>query len=353
MARNYNDVVSAMDSFLQKIAVEKDSAGIQKQAKAEGSSPANSGEQPKFAKAETVSSKGDGEAQGAPGSEKKEDINKEKSTGVSIQQVAANSDGKGSPKDGSDQTFNVLDSEQKVPGIKTSEIKEGQLYKEVTAAQKFARAERLGNAILTQISALAGVQKQAEQAMQKSAEEQMIEKLAAEAYNDFVAGYARGLQKKAEDMNELIEAGVCKTAAEAEALLDSVPPEAKLPEESMPAEGAAGGQAEQAVAGMDPEQAKMLEELAEQMAQAGVKPEDIEEAAKQMEQLTQAGVSPEEIIKATQELAAEQGAAAPAGGEGASQAPGESAGPSPAEQEKAAAERFSVIKNHIRSLARA
>ena len=347
MARNYNDVVSAMDSFLHKIAAEKDSAGIQKQAeKAEGTSPAGSAPSPKLAKSQGDSDKGDGSSQGAPGTEKKDDINKETSAGVPIAKAAPNGDGKSAPKDGSDKTFNVLDSEDSVPGIATHEIKQGELYKEVTASQKYARAERLGSAILEQIVALSGVQKEAEY-IEKTAEEQHMEKLAAEAFDDFTRGYARGVEKKVEDVCELLESGICKTAEEAEAILDQVPPEAKLPEEAIPGEEA---DAQAAISQMPPEQAQVLDQLAQQMAGAGVTPEDIEAAAQQMEELTEAGVSPEEIIQATQELAQEGGAE---GGEGESQAPGESAGPSPEDQQKMAAERHDAIKNYIRGLSNA
>lgn len=177
---------------------------------------------------------------------------------------------------------------------------------------KVARAERLAPKILRYIAAMQsddGVQKQAaEQAPQtsgisKEAAEQLMnaDPAAVEAFLEFNAGFQRGIEKKAQDMAEVVESGVAPSDDEAAALLDAVAmedPEAVLPEEAQPE------------AMVDEESAAIIEELADAMVAEGVTPEDLAEAAAVVGDLQAEGVPPEAILAEVENMAAEEEAAA-------------------------------------------
>lgn len=317
--RQVKDVVSMMDAFLNKVAAEDT----------------------KFAKEQGVESAGDGTAaQGEAGKEKKEDI--AKALPGANQATDKKNDADADAPRAAKGDFGAEASKEEV--TKPEDVKVQKIGDELPATitsktatdvQKFARAEMLGNAILSQIAQL----NQANAGIAKAAAEQNeIEQAAQESYKDFQAGWYRGFQKKAEDINEILASGLVKTAEEAEALLDQVPPEAKLPEEAMPeAAPAEGGdvppEVAEAASSLPPEHLEQLDALADQMAEAGVEPEDVAQAAKMMDELTSQGVSPEEIVQAVQSISSE-GAAEPA----------------PEEQQKIAAQRQDAIKNYIKGL---
>lgn len=324
--RQVKDVVSMMDAFLNKVAAEDT----------------------KFAKTQGVENVGDGKAaQGEAGKEKAADIKQTPGQeGANLATEKENTANADAPRAATGD-FGAEGSKEEV--TKPEDVKVSKIGDELPATitsktatdvQKFARAERLGNAILSQIAQLRetqGIAKAA--AIEKTAEE----KAAEESYNDFKKGWLRGYEKKAEDIGEILKSGLVKTAEEAEAMLDKVPAEAKLPEEEMPAEAPAEGgdvppEVAEAAASLPPEHLEQLNALADQMAEAGVEPEDVAQAAKMMDELTSQGVAPEEIVQAVQSMSAEGGAPAP------------EAAPSPADQEKIAAQRQDAIKNYIRGL---
>lgn len=165
---------------------------------------------------------------------------------------------------------------------------------------KVARAERLADSILGVMATA-----QFELSEQAPVEDDGIAKVASEADPDilesflaFHAGFERGLQKKAEDINEVVESGLAPSEEEAAALLDAAAvqnPEAVLPEEVQPE------------ADMSDEDMAALDALAGELEAAGVTPEELMEAQAQVEQIKQeTGASDDEIIA----MLSEEGAGA-------------------------------------------
>lgn len=158
---------------------------------------------------------------------------------------------------------------------------------------KVARANRLANSLMHTISLL-------------NFEEPEISKEASEApevdekvLNSFLAynaGFERGLQKKAEDINDVVESGIVPDEEQAAALLDATAvqdAEAVLPEEAQPE------------ANIAPEDAAALEQLATELDAAGITPEELMEAQAQVEAIkAETGATDEEIIQVLQEEAA-------------------------------------------------
>jgi hypothetical protein len=151
---------------------------------------------------------------------------------------------------------------------------------------KVARAERLADSILNVVA----------QAQFERTDSSGIEKVASEADPDilesflaFHAGFERGLQKKAEDINEVVESGLAPDEEEAAALLDAAAvqnPEAVLPEEVQPE------------ADMSDEDMAALDELAGELEAAGVTPEELMEAQAQVEQIkAETGATDEDIVQ--------------------------------------------------------
>jgi len=169
---------------------------------------------------------------------------------------------------------------------------------------KVARAERLASTILQVIATnkfeqVEPIQKQASQApaagISKLAEED-IDPEVLESFLAFNAGFQRGLQKKAEDINEVVDAGMAPSEEEAAALLDAAAvqsPEAVLPEEAQPE------------AELSPDDTAALDDLAAQLDAAGVTPEELMEAQAAVEEIkAETGASDEEIVAMLQEEAA-------------------------------------------------
>ena len=187
---------------------------------------------------------------------------------------------------------------------------------------KVARAQRLSASILGMIGEMSA---QPVQTIQKSAAEVQREQDAMNAFAEFSRGYNRGIQKKAEDIKEVADSGVVPSPAAAEDVLNAVAvqdPQAVLPEEAQPE------------AGVDPDTAKALDQLAAAMAQEGVTPEQLAEAAKVVQDLQAQGVAPEEIIQAVDQAGAQGGApgGAPAGGAPAAAEPPSAEPPAAAEE---------------------
>ena len=158
---------------------------------------------------------------------------------------------------------------------------------------KAARAERLGARILQFIGNMQGADKSV--GIEKTAAEQIAQADPAviQAFLEFNAGFQRGMEKKAQDMAEVVESGVAPSPEDASALLDAVAtedPEAVLPEEAQPE------------AAVTPEQEQMITELADAMVAEGVGVEDLVEAAQTVQELQDAGVEPEQIVEAANEI---------------------------------------------------
>lgn len=164
---------------------------------------------------------------------------------------------------------------------------------------KVARLERLGHTLLSIVADDAfGLQKQASAHRQAPVAEYDVDAL--ESFLAYNAGFERGLQKKAEDINEVVESGLAPSEEEAAALLDTAAvqdPEAVLPEEAMPE------------AQMSGDDMAALDELAGELEAAGIEPEELIEAQAQVEQIkAETGATDEEIVQMiTEELAAEEG----------------------------------------------
>lgn len=316
MSQNYGDVFATMQAFLNNITLEKQASSA--------SDPA--------AKMDNR------------GKEMTKDKDKEDTMQVPADSAAAeNKDGK------------AMDPKKKMAGTETydADQKVSQATLKVSEHAKQARAEMLGNAIKAQLVALqknASAPKAAAPApvaapvLAKTAEvlqKEAAERELADQYHRFCIGWNRGIEKKAEDIKEVMDSKLVKTAAEAEALLDQAAqaqPESVLPEEAVQqgmdqAEGGAAG-------GMD------LDALAEQLKANGVTEQDLQVAAQEIEKLMASGVAPEEIVQAILSISG----GAPAGGaapEGAAPMMPEGM---PPEMAKAAAERQALIQDYIRSL---
>jgi len=161
---------------------------------------------------------------------------------------------------------------------------------------KVARAARLGDTILSIIASnrfgQEGVQKVASSPFES--EEELM------AYFDWKAGFQRGIQKKAEDVQAVLDSGATPSTEEADALLNAAAaqdPGAVLPEEAQP---------EAAIGGSD---AAALDQMAEQLSSEGVSQEEFIAAAQAVEELTNAGYTPDEIIDEASAALAETEAA--------------------------------------------
>jgi hypothetical protein len=161
---------------------------------------------------------------------------------------------------------------------------------------KVARAARLGDTILNIIAS----SKFEQEGVQKVASSPFESEEELQAYFDWKAGFQRGIQKKAEDVQAVLESGATPSADEADALLNAAAaqdPGAVLPEEAQP---------EAAVGGAD---AAALDQMAEQLSSEGVSQEEFVAAAKAVDELTQAGYTPDEIIDEASAALAETEAA--------------------------------------------
>jgi len=322
MIRNYGDVLSQMDSFLSKVAAEKKEAGY-------GGPDDDAKNEPQGATSTTVADAA--AAQGQAGSEKASD-EAAAIGGVEADTKAATVKAGDSTTAADTQGPNALSADQKVD--------EGDNMIKSTEIQKEARAAHLGNRVLGRIAALQ------KQAVEAAPAQDPLQKVAAEnpelaqqmtnAYHEFALGFLRGHEKKAEDIGELLQSGLLKTAQEAEEVLDDVAaedPTAVAPEEAYveaPAED-----------GAPVDEAAALDEIATVMAEQGITPDDVMAAAEEIEQLKAAGFTDEDIIQASAEVAQE---AAPA------EAVPEAAPEAAPELEKMASEkRVEILKDHIRS----
>jgi hypothetical protein len=123
----------------------------------------------------------------------------------------------------------------------------------------------------------------------------------------FQAAYQRGIEKRAEDEANMIEAGI--SPEEAGPMLDAIAeqnPAAVLPPEAEAAPDMGGAAPELAEA--DPEMGGDVdspEQLASALDEAGVTPDQLAEAVETVKSLEDAGVQPEEIIAAVQNAAGE------------------------------------------------
>lgn len=311
MSTKVNDLVSMMDDFLHKVAVEKSAGygGPDDEAKklAEGKT------------SKTISSAVS--AQGTFGKEKQKDMFVGGTQADS--EAATNKDGS-AVAPGAGQWPNSLDADESV--------NEGENMIKVDEVHKIARAEYLGNQILGRVSQL---RKQASQ--YEDNDGLFITKLAAQSpemaqhvalsFDSYARGFVRGMQKKAEDMVETLDSGVVENPEEAEAILNDIAaqnPEAVMPEEAMAEAGAVDGS-------LSPDEEGQLEELAAALAESGVTPEQVVEAAQQVEELQAAGFSPDEIAAAAGEVMQE----------------------GPAMEQKMAYNRRNQLKNYIKSLSNA
>lgn len=185
----------------------------------------------------------------------------------------------------------------------------------VEHTHKVASTNALANSVLANLQLLAkeasataaapqakedgrGVQPQQPQDLSGLTEEQMLQKVAEEfstlspdeqAFNLFRAGFARGIEKKAEDAQALQAAGIAPDASQANAILTQTAaqnPEAVLPEEATPEGQLSDGDMQG------------LEGIAQQLQAAGVSAEDFQKAIEAIEQAQAQGASPEEIAQA-------------------------------------------------------
>ncbi len=314
--KNQELIANMLDSFYEKVASDK--AAIQKQAN-----------ETLAAKEEEGKKQKKDPGMGAAGTEMNADVTK----GIS---------GISAPDSKSPVAADAVVA-QSVDGPRAltadESINEGENQVKVEKQHKEARAERLGNAILSHVAEL---RKQAAYAGYSP-----IEKLAAEnprlrkaidmSYTSFTNGWLRGFEKKAEDIKAMLAAGTVNTPAEAEAVLNKIAaedPAAVLPEEALAAAEAAPAAVDAAAAAEDelsPEQTAALEQLADEMAAQGVTPDDVIQAAQAIDELQAAGVAPEEIVAAASELQNEEASTAAAA-------------------EKQAAARRNIIKDYIRGL---
>jgi len=319
------NVLELMDTFLKPIRLEKQAADEINEIKhTNGAAPVTPEEE-----------KGDGTAQGAFGKEKQKDIKDSEVMAIAADSPAATNEAGGSDKPIDDQGTKSLGSDQAVsqPSVTVNKTTDPQEDNSVNdkgqtgGHDKMAKMKR--NAYLAQnINALKaqGQEKEAAAAPQISEEDQL-----------FLAAFQRGMEKRAEDEAELVEAGMAPE--EAEASLDAVAeanPVAVLPEEAEAApelppevlEAAAAGGEEmppEAMGGEEGGGEPAPEELAAALDEAGVTPEELAEAVATVEELGNAGVAPEEIIAAVQTATGE----------------------APVPEEKVAAQRMGVIANHL------
>jgi hypothetical protein len=161
---------------------------------------------------------------------------------------------------------------------------------------KVARAEKLSNAILQTISALNFQDEPIEKEASVDEDGDEIDEDVLNSFLAYSAGFERGLQKKAEDINDVVESGLVPDQEQAAALLDATAvqnPEAVLPEEAQPE------------AELSPDDAAALEQLAGELDAAGITPEELMEAQAQVEAIKEeTGATDEDIIQVLQEEAA-------------------------------------------------
>jgi len=232
------------------------------------------------------------------------------------------------------------DEAPKMEGDNVSVIQVTTTHAAPSEIAKVARAERLANGLLETIAAL-NFDAEAPAPIEKQAAEDpteapgLLQKFASEADEDvltsflaYSAGFERGLQKKAEDINEVVESGLAPDEGQAAALLDATAvknPEAVLPPEAQPE------------AGLSEDDMAALDELAGQLDANGITPEQLQEAQAEIEAIkAETGASDEQIIAVLQEEAAG------AGGEVPAEAPAEMPAEVPAEMPKEASDKESA-----------
>jgi hypothetical protein len=309
MAGPYKDVIDSMNSFLGKFGIEKAAADTRANRLANG-----------VYKAAAALSKNESDSTPEAAIN---NVPAEKNTGV----PAAVGGKKGAYKAGvmPGSTITTLSTEVNAMACSKPEVQK---------AASHARAQRLGHRIL---QTLAGVEKESSLIEKVAAQNPALAQNISASFDEFTHGYLRGLEKKAEDINELIKAGVTNDPKVAASILEkaaSLDPESIMPEEYF--EGMLQKKAEAEEQGilqmldqMPPEQRDQLLQISKYLAEQGLSSEEIMQAAQQLEQLLQAGASPEEIVAASQQMTQE--------GQGA------------AEQEKmAAAQRVGAIKDFMR-----
>ncbi len=133
-----------------------------------------------------------------------------------------------------------------------------------------SKTQELGNRIMSKLQKNAGLNKSAEEEMfeKLSAEDQhnvLMFKEAADAhYQDYITAFGAGFAKKAEQIEDIVES-TGASPEEAEAALDEIA--AEDPEMIMPEEegGELGG-----------DELAALDQLADELAEAGVTPEELE-----------------------------------------------------------------------------
>jgi hypothetical protein len=281
-----------IDSFLTKIAVEKaaEESPINATSKDTGGEPAG-----------TVPAKVEGTVNTAPDKTKDEEKAKEGTFGKEKSGDLDASPGTNVEDSGAENNVS-RDNERVSTGdigggpvesakIDTPSAVEAQKLKvaeELTMVNEFQRAQRLGNAILSKVAARlestpkVEPQVAVEPQEEKTAEEQIMAKVAEEAYHDFVLSYQMGILKRAQDEAELQQAlGI--SPEEASGMLDEIAMED--PEAVMPAEVVSADEIpEEAVAGGGDE-----EQLLAALAEAGVTPEELEAAIAEVETEDAAG----------------------------------------------------------------
>lgn len=283
-----NDVITLMDEFLTPVRQEK--------------AAADSIEAVKNSAAPVVPEvkKGDGTNQGAFGTGKQRDIKDGANGAISADSLAAQVQQGASKKPTDDQGTKSLDSSQQLNQPSVTVNRSDNPSKDNVMNDKEAKIRR--NVYLAEnIKALMSVEKEA------ADQDEAL----------FIAAYERGLEKRAEDEQELVDAGM--DPKEATAVLDTVAqanPTAVLPEEAQAAPAPDDASA--------PDDAT-VDDLAKSLDDAGVSVDDLTQAADMVQQLGQAGVSPEEVVSAVQNAA----------------------GDAPLPEEKTAANRIQVIQEHL------
>lgn len=299
-----NDVITLMDEFLTPVRQEK--------------AAADSIEAVKNSAAPVVPEvkKGDGTNQGAFGTGKQKDIKDGANGAIPADSLAAQVQQGASKKPTDDQGTKSLDSSQQLNQPSVTVNRSDDPSKDNVMNDKEAKIRR--NVYLAEnIKALMSVEKEA------ADQDEAL----------FIAAYERGLEKRAEDEQELVDAGM--DPKEATAVLDTVAqanPTAVLPEEAQaaPAPDDASAPAPDDASASAPDDASVpddatVDDLAKSLDDAGVSVDDLTQAADMVQQLGQAGVSPEEVVSAVQNAS----------------------GDAPLPQDKTASNRIQIIQEHL------
>jgi len=256
--------IEHMDALMGKVSISKEAAALEDAEKngVIAGEPAGTEQIPVTKDAEPCNKKEVPTAEGAFASEKHTDI-KESTGGVEVEDVAANADGKADP----------------VP----TDFEAGSIDKEsgekIMSEQK--RIQALGSKISEKLEKKASENQQGE--FEKLSEEKALvafQGIADAHYADYIQSFAAGMQKKAEDVQAIVDAkGVPQEdaaatleeiAAEDPSLVIPEGDEAALAEEALAGEGAPAGEG-----GLSEEDIAMLEELASELEAAGVTPEEL------------------------------------------------------------------------------